>query len=627
MESEFEIHSLEENKWKLQKKENKKKIIYLNEQYYKFWRKIKNNENFVFYRFDDDIRENRQQDSFKYLCSGEWKKDKKIFWGIPCPCCNSFAYYWYISQIQSCNVTFEGLWKNSKTFYDDFMSLERDIVIISNKKTGDYCFKKPNILKKIIVEENIVTWKKQEEIFIQEVFQGIECKKDLLFVVSAGEISNFIIDKLYQYNQDNCYISFDEALFSHKIDKKYSYKSECWMFRPEYTKFDVSVVLNMYKRPDMLKQQIEAIQKQSLVPKKIFLNKDGIDSYYSIELDEEILKELDDLCISDGNEGVWHRFEYASEIVKSTYVCLLDDDTIPGEQWLENCHMHMQQQEAVYGANGILLEKDNNYPLSGIRIGWVNPNEVPMKVDFVGHAWFIKTEWLQWMMEGHEFYKHRYKYVGEDMYLSYKCWEKGIPTYVPPHKISSSRMWGSLPYFGSAYGSSAAGISHNYNNLESMRRVLVELCAAGWKPFFCTDNEYCQRVYKEYKDLAMKRKCIKEDFLKNWEKERKVYFYGAGKYAKILSNFANKNGKKIEKYVVSEITQKNEDDTIIGVDEFLSYKKENLIILALDEIYHAEIRENLRGNTIIEVYPPNCYEATYPYRELIELAQNEEQGV
>jgi hypothetical protein len=36
------------------------------------------------------------------------------------------------------------------------------------------------------------------------------------------------------------------------------------------------------------------------------------------------------------NLGVWSRFAYALN-AKTKYVCVFDDDTIPGNNWLKNC--------------------------------------------------------------------------------------------------------------------------------------------------------------------------------------------------------------------------------------------------------------------------------------------------
>ena len=54
-----------------------------------------------------------------------------------------------------------------------------------------------------------------------------------------------------------------------------------------------------------------------------------------IEYDEDTYTELN-ADLSNYNYGVWARFAYALN-ARTDYVCVLDDDTIPGNRWLGNC--------------------------------------------------------------------------------------------------------------------------------------------------------------------------------------------------------------------------------------------------------------------------------------------------
>ena len=151
---------------------------------------------------------------------------------------------------------------------------------------------------------------------------------------------------------------------------------------------DIDVVLTTYKRPECLQKQLTAIKNQTLKPKHIYLYQDAVDTYYKIVLRAEILRQFDHVEIAEKNGGVWKRFEYAHKIVKSTYVCFTQ----------------MQNQEGIYGTNGILLSDSDEYPISNrdIRVGWNNPNRDSVMVDFVGHSWFLKTQWLDYMLDDTE---------------------------------------------------------------------------------------------------------------------------------------------------------------------------------------------------------------------------------
>ena len=84
-----------------------------------------------------------------------------------------------------------------------------------------------------------------------------------------------------------------------------------------------------------------------------------------------------------------------------------------------------------------------------ISVGWHSANERPYEVDYVGHSWFLKKDWLVDMVESK--YMSKYKYVGEDMCLSFMCQKKEIPTVVPPHPGFDVMLWGSLPKYGMSY--------------------------------------------------------------------------------------------------------------------------------------------------------------------------------
>ena len=123
------------------------------------------------------------------------------------------------------------------------------------------------------------------------------------------------------------------------------------------------------------------------------------------------------------------------------------------------------------------------------NVGWHVPNYKTKRVDFVGHAWFLKKDWLQWMLELRERYK--YKYIGEDMVLSYACQLHGINTYVPAHPYKDVQMWGSKPLYGKIYGVQSSAISVDNGNLTKMNELIVRLYKDGWH-FLINDDKDCQ---------------------------------------------------------------------------------------------------------------------------------------
>lgn len=249
----------------------------------------------------------------------------------------------------------------------------------------------------------------------------------------------------------------------------------------------ITVILNGYKRKDQLSEQYAALSEQTLKPDEILL-------WYNYPESGDINTEVGTLVPSaycNYNFGVWARFAFAF-MAKSEYVCIFDDDTIPGKKWLENCMTTMQKKEGLLGTIGLLYNRPSlpshpncSYYEPYTRYGWANPNPETMQVDLVGHSWFFKKEWLS------EFWKEqpdsKYNICGEDMHFSYMLQKyRNIPTYVPPHPADDKEMWGSIK--GSIYGADQNSMwETNKASIEGtpfkylMHQFFVEQRKKGWK--------------------------------------------------------------------------------------------------------------------------------------------------
>ncbi|SFT54026.1 Glycosyl transferase family 2 [Selenomonas sp. GACV-9] len=488
--------------------ENVGKIL-LSDEYDKFMDKIQSGENFVLVRMGDGERSlimgktvHAQEgwsapESVTKLgitlqkCLDHNEPD--VYWGIACPCCDREAYYWYSTRLQSKNITFANIFVNVnyKRFKNDFLNIKRKAVVIGNvagenKKIGNL-----EVLKYYSVSNQCVDfWSEQGQVFIEGIIKEFGDRDDILYVVSAGPLSEPIIFALYENNPKNCYIDFGSSvdfLIHGKDTRPYNNENStyaqrnCWMYNPLDVDFSVSVILTTYKKPDALEKQLKVLQNQSLKPKEIILYQDGINGRYKIDFDRELLDEFDRCVISKENYGVWKRFEIAKDKSASKYVCLFDDDTIPGRRWLENCHFHMQSQEAVYGGIGIVLKNPSQYPYSGYyRVGWDGPYGKPVQVDFVGHSWFLPKVYLENMFTDTGKYQ-AYKLTGEDMCLSFVCQKIGVPTIVPPHPWGNTDLWSSMPKYALNFGKASVAISNNPEQCARMRDVLDKFLADGWR--------------------------------------------------------------------------------------------------------------------------------------------------
>lgn len=234
----------------------------------------------------------------------------------------------------------------------------------------------------------------------------------------------------------------------------------------------VAVVLNAFKRTEYLSRQINAIENQTLKPDCIYVwqNKGG-------KIPEEV-KDKVILCECSENLGVWARFAFALNL-RSDYICLFDDDTIPGSKWLANCYETSKNNHGLLGARGLkYLSKRSYEPY--IDVGWKAPNEQVEKVDIVGHSWFFKREYLAHFWSELPPIESSTT-AGEDIHFSYMLQKFGLNTFVPPHPKNDQEMWGSLPEIGREAGGNSAAISKAADSASKFDRVYSYYISKGFK--------------------------------------------------------------------------------------------------------------------------------------------------
>ena len=64
---------------------------------------------------------------------------------------------------------------------------------------------------------------------------------------------------------------------------------------------------------------------------------------------------------------------------KTEFIHVIDDDTIPGNRWIENCLATMEEVgDGILSTRGVIMsEHDTQYPMpnSYTPVGWCDPNE------------------------------------------------------------------------------------------------------------------------------------------------------------------------------------------------------------------------------------------------------------
>jgi len=234
----------------------------------------------------------------------------------------------------------------------------------------------------------------------------------------------------------------------------------------------VTVILNCYKRPEYLQEQIQAIKNQTIKCHDIWI-------WYNKPEDGDQYDLSDSGCkvVTCNHNFKFHGRFALGLLAQTKYVAFFDDDTIPGPMWFENCLNTIKSgYSGILGSAGILLNGNKYNP--HVKVGWNGGgNESVVEVDLVGHAWFFERTILSnfWSNEQLSFDN------GEDIQLSaFSKMQKNIKTYVPPHPVNDKNMWGSTK--GMLYGNDRKASFKNLKSHKPLRDKIVRtLISRGWK--------------------------------------------------------------------------------------------------------------------------------------------------
>jgi hypothetical protein len=202
----------------------------------------------------------------------------------------------------------------------------------------------------------------------------------------------------------------------------------------------VTVILNGYKRPHALQEQYDAIKKQTYSKINIMF----WSNYHDDSMSKFPPSVIQDCVAAFCNEnlGVWARFAFALNAF-TDYICVMDDDTIPGCKWIENCVNTIQSNRGLIGARGVRMSGDDyrNYP--GCKYDNIARGNTKLEaVDIIGHCWFFERDWLRpyWA----EMPSSKLLYGGEDMHFSYVLQKHlNLNSYIPAQPEDDPDSWGS----------------------------------------------------------------------------------------------------------------------------------------------------------------------------------------
>lgn len=269
-------------------------------------------------------------------------------------------------------------------------------------------------------------------------------------VEHIDKLSYYIQNHGFKITHHDNYVGESVQLF--KFEKDVNFKD------------DITVLISCFVRPEYLKPQIEALTNQTIKPDKIIV-------LYTKPYKEFQIPFVDgvDFIVVENDQGLNARFAVGL-VAKTRYVCIMDDDLIPGRKWLETCLEAIKRENAIICGYGVKYNEawdENNSKKFGDH---GDKNEALEAVDMAGHSWFMNKEWLKyfWMEEPLDWT------ISDDMHLSYtiKKYTK-IKLLVSPHPENNKELWSNTrPDLG--LGSKALHVRENSDVLKDVANSVNE---------------------------------------------------------------------------------------------------------------------------------------------------------
>ena len=210
----------------------KKRALDFQEQIRFFFDKINRKENFTLARYADGERAVLRgiaikgidgwatQNVLSKLGKDLWNtvnhSESNYYYGISCPCCDKNAFSWYLKFIpHHDNLTFSNLFVNDnyRFFQEYFPKIEEQAIVIAHRNGLGKPIGNLEVIRYYSTENNCIEyWDTEGVAFVEKIINETKSFKNMLFVISAGPMSEVIIHRLYEANPENRYIDFGSAI-------------------------------------------------------------------------------------------------------------------------------------------------------------------------------------------------------------------------------------------------------------------------------------------------------------------------------------------------------------------------------------------------------------------------------
>lgn len=188
----------------------------------------------------------------------------------------------------------------------------------------------------------------------------------------------------------------------------------------------LSVILNQWRRP-YLEMQLQHIYAQTTFGREF--DEHNVYVYQNeSHVDIEPLRaryKFQHVHCKDNNFKYFGRFTLPL-ILDTEYVTVIDDDTMPGPRWFQNCLEHMVGENCVLIPEGRIITKLQ--PFEDIGVMCQDARAEKQRVDFGMKGWFFRRDLIKTFWQ----YTPHMLDTGEDIHLcAVARLYAGLKTYIP----------------------------------------------------------------------------------------------------------------------------------------------------------------------------------------------------
>ncbi|MGJ8522724.1 hypothetical protein R84981_001415 [Carnimonas sp. R-84981] len=233
-----------------------------------------------------------------------------------------------------------------------------------------------------------------------------------------------------------------------------------------------SAVITMWKRTDYLEEQLEALFNQTIPPDQIIILQNGNHFVVAPEL---VTKYGLQIIRSDVN-SLYTRW-IVGYLCDSEYICVLDDDVIPGRHWIELCINTSKEGNALVGPSGRKAALDNK-DRAWDSVENLGKDEA-LECDWVCNAYFFKKEWIKYIV-GCARYNNTQKTFDDIQLATTLKQNGGIKAMVPPQR-SRDGEWSGHTKRQYGHDEHALWKRNASLHLDERRKFIQEIDDAGFE--------------------------------------------------------------------------------------------------------------------------------------------------